>query len=208
MPERPPATQSSLNGSQVKFDAETSRLLDVARAEFIAHGIRRASVSDIARRAGVSRPTLFRRCGDKNDIVTAVAIRDLVEFFAAAKVSVKSIDSLEDKLIEVFALGMCQAREHPMIKALIEFDEPSLSQNMWEANSTSYRMMISTIASLVDSEHHHPPEAVEQALEISLRLTATLIASPMATLPTETDDQSREFARRYIVAILHAALRP
>jgi hypothetical protein len=38
------------------FDPETSRLLDVARAEFIAHRIRRASVSEVAWRVA---PTPF-----------------------------------------------------------------------------------------------------------------------------------------------------
>ncbi|SHR28201.1 TetR/AcrR family transcriptional regulator [Mycobacteroides abscessus] len=207
MPESRPAAQSPLGDSALKFDPETSRLLDVARTEFIAHGIRRASISDIARRAGVSRPTLFRRCGDKNDIVTAVAVRDLVGFFARAKAVVESEQSLEGKITEAFVLGMRQAREHPMVKALIEFDDPSLAQNLLGANSGSYRMMINAIVNLVNDDHSYPSAAIEQALEISLRLTATLIASPMATLPTESDDNAREFARRYIVAILHAALQ-
>ncbi|WP_234799899.1 TetR/AcrR family transcriptional regulator [Mycobacteroides abscessus] len=179
----------------------------MARTEFITHGIRRASISDIARRAGVSRPTLFRRCGDKNDIVTAVAVRDLVEFFARAKAVVESEQSLEGKITEAFVLGMRQAREHPMVKALIEFDDPSLAQNLLGTNSGTYSMMINAIVNLVNDDHSYPSAAIEQALEISLRLTATLIASPMATLPTESDDNAREFARRYIVAILHAALQ-
>lgn len=94
-----------------------------------------------------------------------------------------------------------------MVKALIEFDDPSLAQNLLGANSGSYRMMINAIVNLVNDDHSYPSAAIEQALEISLRLTATLIASPMATLPTESDDNAREFARRYIVAILHAALQ-
>lgn len=62
-------------GTLSETNVATSRLLDAAREEFVAHGIARTAVGDIARRAGVSRPTLYRKCGDKEDIVAAVLVR-------------------------------------------------------------------------------------------------------------------------------------
>lgn len=200
-------TQPPQFGALLKFDAETSRLLDVARAEFVSHGIRRASVSEIARRAGVSRPTLFRRCGDKDDIVAAVAIRDLVEFFTRAQAVLSSVESLEDKIVEAFVLGVREAREHPMIGALQQFDDQTLAQKLLDTNSPSAQMMLPAIARLIAGEDTDPGEAIENALEISLRLTATLLASPSRALPTDSDENARAFARQYLTAILRAALQ-
>lgn len=207
MSEAQTGTESPQFGALLKFDPETSRLLDVARSEFVSHGIRRASISEIARRAGVSRPTLFRRCGDKDDIVTAVAARDLVEFFARAQVALKALESLEDKVVEAFVLGVREAREHPMIQALKEFDDRMLLQKLLDTNSPSARMMLHAIAQLVQDEGVTPSTAIENALEISLRITATLLASPSTALPTDSDESARAFARQYLTAIVHAALQ-
>ena len=70
-----------LSGQAVTEDPEQSRILDAARAEFVAHGFRRAAVADIARRAKVSRQTLHRRCGDKDEIISAVIVREVLHFF-------------------------------------------------------------------------------------------------------------------------------
>ena len=43
---------------------EQDRVLDAARACVLAVGVRRTTVTDVARRAGVSRMTLYRRFPD------------------------------------------------------------------------------------------------------------------------------------------------
>lgn len=58
-------------------DTETA-ILDAALAEVLAHGIRRTSASDIARRAGVSRQTLYRYWPDLQAVFAALVTRELV----------------------------------------------------------------------------------------------------------------------------------
>lgn len=63
--------------SEIVADTETA-LLDAALAEVLAHGIRRTSASDIARRAGVSRQTLYRYWPDLQAVFAALVTRELV----------------------------------------------------------------------------------------------------------------------------------
>lgn len=83
--------------------------MDAAREEFIAHGIARTAVGDIARRAGVSRPTLYRKCGDKEDIVAAVLVRETTEFFVRAQAVLAPLSNAEDRMVEAFVMGMREA---------------------------------------------------------------------------------------------------
>src|SRR3954447_15740450 len=50
-------------------------LLDAALVEFAERGLHGASTEDIARRAGISQPYIFRLFGTKKELFTAVVAR-------------------------------------------------------------------------------------------------------------------------------------
>ena len=56
-------------------------LLDAARDVFEEYGARRANVDDIARAAGISRSTLYRRFPNKEALLEAVVDRETGRFF-------------------------------------------------------------------------------------------------------------------------------
>ena len=51
-------------------------------AEFERHGFRRVALDDVARRAGVSRTTIYRRFANRDELVAAVIERENVALFA------------------------------------------------------------------------------------------------------------------------------
>ena len=55
---------------------EDDRLLDAARECVLAVGVRRTTVTDVARRAGVSRMTLYRRYPDLEAVLAALMTRE------------------------------------------------------------------------------------------------------------------------------------
>lgn len=54
----------------------TDVVIDSALSAFLDFGIRRTSMGEIARRAGISPATLYRRYAQKSDIVLAVGMRE------------------------------------------------------------------------------------------------------------------------------------
>lgn len=191
-------------GTLSETNVATSRLLDAAREEFVAHGIARTAVGDIARRAGVSRPTLYRKCGDKEDIVAAVLVRETTEFFVRAQAVLAPLSNAEDRMVEAFVMGMREARHHPLVAALKEFDSESFSRNVFDVNTAGYQGLLAVIAELL-SDDSYPVPAVKRALDLALRLTSTFLVNPSDLLPTETDTNTREFAIRYLLPLMRAA---
>ena len=63
-------------------DAAAEAILDAALVEFDRHGIRRVSLEDVARRAGVSRTTIYRRFANREELVAAVMDRENARLFA------------------------------------------------------------------------------------------------------------------------------
>lgn len=191
-------------GALSDADVATSRLLDAAREEFVAHGIGRTAVGDIARRAGVSRPTLYRKCGDKEDIVAAVLVRETTEFFVRAQVVLAPLSNAEDRMVEAFVMGMREARDHPLVLALKEFDSESFSRNVFDVNAAGYQGLLAVIAELL-ADDAYPAAAVKRALDLALRLTSTFLMNPSVLVPTDTDENTREFAGRYLLPLMRAA---
>lgn len=63
---------------------EDDRVLDAARACVLAVGFRRTTVTDVARRAGVSRMTLYRRFPDLEGVLAALMTREFGRLIAEA----------------------------------------------------------------------------------------------------------------------------
>ncbi len=188
----------------VPDDADLQRILDAARAEFIEHGFRRAAVADIARRAGVSRQTLNRRCGDKDDMVSAVVTREVLEFFLRLSQSFDAEVPIEDRVVELFVTGVRECRTNPVIAAVKRYESDSLSLNLLDAEHSNYQLVISALTMGLIAESF-PEAGARQASEFLIRITATLLLAPSTALQTETDDQSRDLARTYFIPILNAA---
>jgi AcrR family transcriptional regulator len=154
----------------------------------------------------VSRPTLYRQCGDKDQIVAAVVQRDVIDFFSRAKVAVEDVSGgVEERFVEAVVMGLRESREHPLVQALKAFETNSFTERLVDMNTPTYRAMLAIIALMFANDEYRAP-VLERALDMVLRIIATLLISPSPYVPTDTDENAREFANRYLVPILRASL--
>ncbi|WP_280205574.1 TetR/AcrR family transcriptional regulator, partial [Nocardia farcinica] len=58
-------------------------IFDAARACVAEFGVRRTTLTEVARRAGVSRPTVYRRWPDTGSLVAELLVRELREILDA-----------------------------------------------------------------------------------------------------------------------------
>ena len=73
------------------------RLLDAALEVAAMHGLNRLSVGDVAKRAGLSRPTLYRAFpGGKQHLFVAMGLRELAAYRQGVVEAVDSADDLGD----------------------------------------------------------------------------------------------------------------
>jgi AcrR family transcriptional regulator len=59
-------------GNGIRDDETAEAILSSARAAVLDFGVRRTTLSDVARRAGVSRMTVYNRFGDLHDLMRAL----------------------------------------------------------------------------------------------------------------------------------------
>lgn len=106
-------------------DEETStadRLLDAAFAAVMDVGLRRTTVADVARRAGVSRMTVYRQGADLNTLVGALLKRELVAVLDQAQQEVALLPTSRQRLVEASVLAVERIGRHPLYRRVLDLD--------------------------------------------------------------------------------------
>ncbi|MBN9173754.1 MAG: TetR/AcrR family transcriptional regulator [Microbacterium sp.] len=117
------------------LDTHTA-ILDAALAEVLAHGIRRTTASDIARRAGVSRQTLYRYWPDAQALFAALVTRELL---AALPSDGAEEPRMLDDLVSLLADTAEAVRRMPLVDRLRDTDPELFARYILECLGTSQR---------------------------------------------------------------------
>ena len=99
-------------------DRPIDRLYEAALVCIDRRGYRKTSMDDIAREAGVSRPTVYTYFGSKKDVVLEVIVRQAADLLAGLEKEVARRKGL-DQVIEAACLGVLAMFEHPYFRAII-----------------------------------------------------------------------------------------
>jgi AcrR family transcriptional regulator len=184
------------------------RILDAALAEYLAHGFRRTSVDDVARRAGLGRATIYRRFAARDDIVQAVLVRETRRFFADIAAATRELPDVADRMVEGFVVGLRNARRQPLLQQILtsepESSIPFLTTQGGPAMAVLREFLLQQYLGCVEAteERHREPEEVA---EILTRLFISLVLTPDSCLPLRTDEEARATARRYLAPLVAAS---
>jgi AcrR family transcriptional regulator len=100
---------------------EADRLLDAARACVLAVGVRRTTVTDVARRAGVSRMTLYRRFPDLEGVLAALMTREFGRLVAQAAEQAEGATARE-RVVAMVVHGSRSLAQDPLFVRLLDVD--------------------------------------------------------------------------------------
>lgn len=114
------------------LDTETA-ILDAALAEVLAHGIRRTTASDIARRCGIARQTLYRYWPDAQAVFAALVTRELVAALPAQSGECADLDGLVELLVETAD----RVRRLPLVDRLRDTDPELFARYILDRLGTS-----------------------------------------------------------------------
>jgi AcrR family transcriptional regulator len=186
-------------------DPTTTRILDAALAEFVDFGLRRTTVDDVARRAGVGRMTIYRRFGRKEELVEAVMLRELADFLAELGDAVLRGTTVEEGLAEGFVFGIRGARKHPLFGRLLETEPEALLPYV----TLDGGPLVAAAADFVTDTvlGANPTAQARAAAEALVRLAHSLVLTPQSALPLDDDRAAKELARRLIAALLPRSTR-
>jgi AcrR family transcriptional regulator len=182
-------------------------LLDAAMECVLAVGVRRTTLSDVARTAGVSRMTLYRRFPDVRGMLSALITREFGKILAAANEAAKSETTARGQLVVASVHTIRALAANPLMHAVIERDAELLLPYIMERIGTSQRMTEEYLraqlaAGQADGSIRDADPAI-QARTIFLLLQPYAFSIRPSTSDLELEDLLTELGR-----LLDAALRP
>ncbi len=186
----------------------TTAILDAALIEFEQHGFRRVALDDVARRAGVSRTTIYRRFANRDELAAAVVERENVELFDDIANELKNAGPQSNLYVEAFTLSILRFRRHRVLNRMMT-DEPALVIELMQRHygAAVGRMAAALRVIFPDGFADRIGEqAVNDLADTILRYAAMALLLPSVEALDSAED-IRAFAARHFVPSLPSALQ-
>jgi len=183
-------------------DAVGESIVDAALEEFLTYGLRRTNVDVVARRAGVSRATLYRRFDGKDALVQAVLVRESRRFFGSVAAAVAEVSTVEDRLVEGFVVGVRYARADRLLNRLLASDPEALLPYL----TTNGALVVAAARDFLVRQGGSYPLVGDRTpagvAELFVRLAISFTLMPESAISLDTDESVRAFARAYLAPLM------
>jgi AcrR family transcriptional regulator len=97
-------------------------VLDAAKASVMAVGVRRTTISDVARIAGVSRMTVYRRFPDVRSLLSDLMTREFSQVVTAARTENAELPTTRERVVANTVLGCRRLSEEPLFRRILDVD--------------------------------------------------------------------------------------
>jgi AcrR family transcriptional regulator len=182
-------------------------LLDAAMECVLAVGVRRTTLSDVARTAGVSRMTLYRRFPDVRGMLSALITREFGKIMTDADRIARPEPTARGQLVVAAVHTIRRLAANRLMHAVLERDAEMLLPYITERIGTSQRMTEDFLRAQLSAGQRDGSVRVAdpavQARTIFLLLQPYVFAIRPATSDLSLDDLLGELAH-----VLDVALRP
>ncbi|MDQ0725366.1 TetR/AcrR family transcriptional regulator [Microbacterium sp. W4I20] len=185
-----------------RWDPPQERILDAADVLIQRRGVHGVSIAELARRSGLSRPTIYRSWNDADDVVRSALLRRVVGVIDQFPSPARSRSALVDDVMTFTALFRDDAVFGPLLA-----DEPeAFTRYTLQRVGSSQRMILQWLASAIGAaqEDGSVRRGAPQEIAVMLLLIAQSAVLSQGTVADLIDDDAWE---RELRAALDGHLR-
>jgi AcrR family transcriptional regulator len=172
---------------------DDNTVLDAARDCVLAVGVRRTTLTDVARRAGVSRMTLYRRWPDVRALVGDVMTREFVAVALGAAPGPEDTRPGRARLVDGLVAGVAAFRAHPLLCKILEVDPELLLPYLVDRRGASQDALLGFVRDGLRAGHDDGSIRRDHLVRQSRAVLLT-VQSFALSLQTMTDDSDPELA--------------
>jgi len=190
-----------------RLDENTVRILDAARVCFTARGVRRTTMNEIARVAGVGVATAYRRFPQKPALVRAVILREAEHVITLVAGEMNRPGDVADQSANGFTAFAHALADRPLLVQLMrgqpaEATVIGVGSDLLDLVMAMARDAVATWLRGYQAEGRFVGLDADVLGEIYARLALSLVLTPDGVIPMHDDDATRVFARQYLVPLL------
>lgn len=135
--------------SQCHSEVALDPLLAAARQCVMDVGLKRVTLADVARRAGVSRMTVYRQYGDLQTIVSELLTCELVALIERARAAVAALPTARERLVEAGVRTVRELATHPLYRRVLDLDPELLLPLVVDRFGSTQKAAIALVAAQV-----------------------------------------------------------
>jgi AcrR family transcriptional regulator len=191
----------------VSGDETDRRIVDAVLAELVGTPLGKLAVEDVARRAGVTRMTVYRRFGDRGRLIEATLAREVRRFLEGVAAADDPAAPLAERIADAFATGLRLVHGHPATAHMIANSPEDLLELALADGSLILTAGSAYLAAQIE-QLRRPGSDVpdpQRTGELIARLFVALLLMPPPAVDLTDPEQARRLARELIAPLV---LRP
>jgi len=192
-------------GAGDELDRYAERILEAAREELAAYGLRRTTLDDIAARAGVGRATLYRRFAGRDRLLAELVAREARRLIAYVDAQMRVHDTPSERLVAAFLAFISQLRGHKLLRRVVVSDPDEILPIL--TNPATLALGRDYIAAQAAREQAEGAELTADPSvigELLARFAHSLALTPDSVLPLDDEEALTALARATLVPLVFA----
>ena len=149
-------------------------ILDATQECVLDVGLRRTTLAEVARRAGVSRMTVYRQYGDLTTLVAALLTRELLAVVDQARKEVVALATARERLVETGVLVVERIDHHPLYRRILDLDPELLLPLIVDRFGSTQTAVLELVADLLEEGKR---EGSVRPLDTRLAATCVLLTA-------------------------------
>ncbi len=182
------------------------RILEAACDVLSEIGFRKTSMEEVARRAGVSRITLYRRFTDKQSLLHEVILREARKSLQNILVDIASEEAAADRFVKGFVATVLVARRHTLFRRLMESDSEIVLPRYAAVTASQLidfgRTHVAGLITMLQASGLYPYIDANYLAEMLLRLWHSLVLVPSTQVDSDNEESLTRLARDFLFPLL------
>ncbi|MFF3614962.1 TetR/AcrR family transcriptional regulator [Streptomyces sp. NPDC002580] len=185
--------------------SDSDPVLDAVRDCVLAVGVRRTTLTDVARRAGVSRMTLYRRWPDVRSLVGDLMTREWIDVATGSMPRRQPGREARALIVDGLVDGVEAFRAHPLFRKIVDVDPELLLPYVLDRRGASQEALLDLLAEAL--KEGHADGSVRQApTRRQARAVLLVVQSFTLSLRTMTDEDDPELTAAAFLGELRTLL--
>lgn len=189
----------------IGIDPTAETILDAARDAILHFGIRRMTLTDVARRAGVSRMTLYRRYPSVDAVLRDLMTREFAGLISDDAAG-RGVRDVREAIVSRLAVGAAALRSHPLFRKVVEAEPELLMPYVLGQMGSTQNAAAALLRAEI--ERGQVEGSVRPGDPALLAQTVLLVAQSWVLSAHLAPDVAEEALLGELPRILHGALAP
>lgn len=169
-----------------------ARILDAAFEAVATFGLSRLTVEDVARQAGLSRQSVYRYFGSKDELIAALVVREMEAFLEGVREAHAQHADLEDAMREAALFCLRTLRGHPLLDRLLASEPETLLPHLTTRAGPVVAQAREVLEDMASERAGVHPRLVHRTADVAVR---AIISYALTPSDDEPEDVAGELAR-------------